>query len=570
MKKSINRILGFVATSALLFAASCDKTYVDEEVVSAPRIDSFSPASAPVGEEIVITGAFLNTVTRATIDGVEVPIVERVSDTRLSILAAAEARSGRIALENPTGTGVSGSDFVYSYAAPEITASILQPSVDMGDQMLIAGRYMGAVEAVIFTAEGMTAGNEAAIVSRNSEELVVKCPYVENNRARITLRYFNGSESVETPMEEAPAIEVKRYKPSFDAVTFERTAVGRSVTVTGSYLDKVDKILVGEFEAQLFKEHAKLTFTVPAGDFADGETETSLVASYFDGHESYTLAEKFLVYVPFVKYWENMRVWGHGKAAEQLACFFSPETGHVYANMDWRTSLDPVAYQYQGNTCKEAQIPAVSAEEYGSVPPYFYFYCNNSCVVSINSPASSAGLLKNFWVANASGDANRLPGANGNCWGTAVMGFRALKENNAAEKELIDKVRAGQIENIDESLFPIDAEAKTVAGIGVGSASAQLKDSEWADGLFGDKKSDVLNVKPNAVVLVLYYDHNGPAKDAENKLNYASNVKRIGLLHITEVNFRIDQANSSKPATLSDYTFNIYWQKYDYDYSKVK
>ncbi len=561
MKKSINRILGFVATSALLFAASCDKTYVDEEVVSAPRIDSFSPASAPVGEEIVITGAFLNTVTRATIDGVEVPIVERVSDTRLSILAAAEARSGRIALENPTGTGVSGSDFVYSYAAPEITASILQPSVDMGDQMLIAGRYMGAVEAVIFTAEGMTAGNEAAIVSRNSEELVVKCPYVENNRARITLRYFNGSESVETPMEEAPAIEVKRYKPSFDAVTFERTAVGRSVTVTGSYLDKVDKILVGEFEAQLFKEHAKLTFTVPAGDFADGETETSLVASYFDGHESYTLAEKFLVYVPFVKYWENMRVWGHGKAAEQLACFFSPETGRVYANMDWRTSLDPVAYQYQGNTCKEAQIPAVSAEEYGSVPPYFYFYCNNSCVVSINSPASSAGLLKNFWVANASGDANRLPSANGNCYGTAVMGFRALKENNAAEKELIAKVRAGQIENIDEDLFPIDAEAKTVAGIGVGSASAQLKDSEWADGLFGDKKSDVLNVKPDAVVLVLYYDHNGPAKDAENKLNYASNVKRIGL---------IDQANSSKPATLSDYTFNIYWQKYDYDYSKVK
>ena len=169
MKKSINRILGFVATSALLFAASCDKTYVDEEVVSAPRIDSFSPASAPVGEEIVITGAFLNSVTRATIDGVEVPIVERVSDTRLSIVASADARSGRIALENPTGTGVSGSDFVYSYAAPQITAAILQASVDMGDQMLIAGRYLGAVEAVIFTAEGMTAGNEAAIVSRTSE-----------------------------------------------------------------------------------------------------------------------------------------------------------------------------------------------------------------------------------------------------------------------------------------------------------------------------------------------------------------------------------------------------------------
>lgn len=570
MKKLINIISSLAILAAAAFAAGCDQTSVDEVVVSAPVIHSFSPASAPVGERIVITGEYLNAVTKATIGGVEVPIAERVSNTRLSIVASADARSGRIALSNTEGTGESAEEFTYSYAAPEITAAILQPSVDMGDQMLIAGKYMGAVEAVIFTAEGYTEGNEAAIISRTSEELVVKCPYVEADAARITLRYFNGTSHVETSLADAPVIEVKRYQPVFDAVTFERTAVGRSVVVTGSYLDKVDKILVGEFEAQIFKEHSKLTFTVPAGDFPDGDTETKLVASYFDGHETYTLSDKFVVFVPFVKYWENMRVWGHGKTAEQLACFFSPETGRVYSNAAWRTDLDPVAFQYQASTCSSAQTPAVSEEEYNSVMPYFYFYCNNSCVISVNSPASSNGLLKNFWIANAAGNENRLPGQNGNCWGTAVMGFRALNATNAIEKELIDKVRNGQIENIDEALFPIDEVNKTVGGIGVGSASAQLKDSDWAPDMFGDKKSDVLDVKPDAVILALYYDYRGPGLDSDNKLNYASHVKRIGLLHITNVNFRIDQTNSAKPATLSDYTFNIYWQKYDYDYSKVK
>ncbi len=569
MKQFINRIPGLALLATALFATACDETSIDEVVESAPVIHSFAPASAPVGEAIVITGEYLNAVTSATIDGVEVPIVERVSNTRISILAAAEARSGRIALTNTVGTGESAETFTYSYVAPQITESILQSSVDMGDQMLIAGKHLGAVEAVIFTAEGYTEGNEATIIGRTADELVVKCPYVEADRARITLRYFDGASHVETALDSAPQIAVQRYQPVFDAATFERTAVGRSVILTGNYLTKVDAILVNGFPASISKEMNKLTFTVPAGDFADGETVTSVVASYFDGHEQITLSDAFVVYVPFVKFWENMRVWGHGKTAEQLACFFSPATGRVYANMDWRTELDPVSFKYQSATCSEAQVPAVSEEEYDSVPPYFYFYSNNSSVLTVNSPASSNNLFKNFWVANASGDANRLPGSNGTCFGTAVLGFRALKETNAAEKELIDKVRSGRIENIDEELFPIDVSAKTVGGIGVGSAVAQLKDSEWAPGLFGDKKSDVLGVKPDAVILVLYFDYRGPEKDAEGKLNYASHVKRIGLLHITEVNFRIDQSNSNKPATLSDYTFNIYWQKYDYDYSKV-
>lgn len=571
MKKLINSISGLALLATAVFAVACDKTSVDEVVESAPVILSFSPASAPVGERIVITGEYLNAVTSATIGGVEVPIVERVSNTRLSIVAAAEARGGRIALANAIGTGESAEEFAYSYIAPQITETILQSSVDMGDQMLIAGKYLGAVEAVIFTAEGNTEGHEATIIGRTTSELVVKCPYVEADRARITLRYFDGASHVETALDGAPQIDVQRYSPTFDAVTFERTAVGRSVIVTGNYLTKVDEILVNGFPANISKEMTKLTFTVPAGDFPDGETTTLVVASYFDGHETVTLSDAFVVYVPFVKFWEDIRVWGHGKTAEQLACFFSPETGIVYANMDWRTALDPIAFKYQAATCSEVQIPAVSEEEYNSVPPYFYFYSNSSSLLTVNSPASSNDLFKNFWVANASGDTNRLPGNNtkNGCYGTSVLAFRVLKESDATEKALIDKVRNGEIENINEELFPIDVTAKTVGGVGVSAASAQAKDTDWAPDLFGDKSVDVLGVKTDAVILVLYYDYRGLEKEGEKKYNYASHVKRLGLLHIKEVNFRKDQSNSNKTASLSDYTFDIYWQKYDYDYSKV-
>lgn len=570
MKKFINRISGLALVAAALFTA-CDQVSVDDLVESVPVIHSFSPASAPVGETIVITGEYLNAVTSASIGGVEVPIAERVSNTRLSIVASADAHDGRIALTNAIGTSESAEEFTYSYVAPQITAAILQPSVDMGDQLLIAGKYMNAVEAVIFTADGYTKAHEATIIKQSSEELVVKCPYVEGDLVRITLRYFDGTDYVETSLDDAPQIEVHRYSPTFDAVTFERTAVGRSVTITGNYLTKVDEILVGGFPAVISsREMTKLTFTVPAGDFVDGETTTTVVASYFDGFETYSLSDAFVVYVPFVKFWEGMRVWGHGRTADRLSCFFSPETGIVYSNMAWRTELDPIAYQYQASTCSDAQIPAVSEEEYNSVPPYFFFYSNNNCVLTITSPASSNNLFKNFWVSNVSSEANRLPGNNisNGCYGTAVLAFRALEESNGTEKALIEKVRKGEIENINEELFPIDVAAKTVAGIGINSAASQLKDEEWAPNMFGDKKSDVLGVKPDAVVLVLYYDYHGVEKEGQSS-NYALHVKRIGLMHITEVNFRIDQTNSSKPATLSDYTFDMYWQKQDYDYSKL-
>lgn len=548
----------------MLLATGCDKTYVDDVTLYAPLIESFSPASAPVGTEIIITGQHLSGVTKAYIGDQEMVIKEKVSDTRLSIVAGANGRDGRIILENTQGKGESESEFTYSYAVPSLKPALLQKSVVMGEQLLLTGTDLSAVEAVIFTAEGQENGHEGDIQEQSTTEIVARVPYVENGNVRITLRYFDGISSVTTPLDEAPSIEVVRVVPVFDQpVTLERTAVGKSVTLTGENLDKVDRILVGGVEAVVSKQPASLTFTVPAGDFQDGDTETSVVAEYFDGNETITLSESFVVYVPYLMFWENMRVWAQGRDVESMSSFFSPQTGRVYANSDWRTVIDPISYQYQAATCSAGNTPnkaVITEEQYNSVNPYFFFSGMSAGQLQVNSPANSTGQLRNFYFENNSADEYRVTGVKGDCYGTPVLTFRYLDSSNAAEKTLIDQVKNQTLEHIDEESFPIDVEAKTVGGIGISSAKGTLNSDVWAAGKY-TAGTDAAAVDVDAVLMVLYYGYDGSAE------NVAANIRRIGFLHIRTVNFKT--YNNTKAPSSSDVTFNCYWQKYDYDYSKL-
>ena len=572
MKRIVNQICAFAAAAGMLFAAGCDKTYVDEVVKQAPVIESFSPASGPVGTEIIITGQSLSGVTKAYIGDQEMVIKEKVSDSRLSIVAGVNGRDGRIVLENSVGKGESEASFTYSYAVPSLKPALLQESVVMGERLLLSGSELTAVEAVLFTAEGCEESHEGEIYEQSASEIVARVPYVENGNVRITLRYFNGTSSVTTPLDEAPSIEVVRVVPKFDEpIVLERTAVGRSITLTGENLDKVDRILVGEFEAVVSKQPTSLTFTVPAGDFPDGDTTTSAIAEYFDGNEKIVLSDAFVVYVPFVKFWENISTVCQGRVAESsFTSFFSPENGQIYANEKWKTDLDPVAMKYCNSQWGSANQPkpgVVSDEDYYSVVPYFFFSAVSGNVLQINSPANSNSQLKNFFInaSNPSGTSsndNRVPGGNTTLPGTPILGFRYLNAADASEKALIDKVLNGQIEHIDEETFPLNTTDQTCCGIGLTSVSGGIKSSTWCDYQTAELK-DAENYPVDAVFLVFYYANNGFSKDAP-----AANVKRIGLLHVRTIDFKVYQASTPNYGN-STVTFDCYWQKYDYDYSKL-
>lgn len=546
----------------MILWTSCDSISMKDVVVSTPQVLSFSPESGSVGSEIVITGEYLDDVVSATIGGEKVTILQKVSNERLSLKVTSNAKSGKIVLSNSIGDGVSEANFTIEYPAPAISATGMPTEVEMGNKLLLSGTHMNVISAVLFTAEGYTTGNEATVLSQSENEILVKIPYVESDKASITFKYFNGTSEVETPLESAPQMVVARYEPNVTTSSFEAAKIGDIIVLSGTYLNKIDKVLLGDLECNItLQNENELKFAVPSSEnYVDGDNTMALKISYFDGREVHTLTDAFVVKVPFVYFWENKKVYAQGRDVEELSSFFSPETGLVYANADWREKVDPISYKYLAATCSANNKPAVSESEYNSVNPYFFFSGVNAGTLQINSPAGSNGQLKNFYMINNSADANRVTGVNGNCYGTPVLTFLYLDPSKSDYKALINEVKNGTLDNIDESTFPIDIEAKTCREFSISTMKTSINTDVWAADIFEAGVEQKVNV--DAVLLILYYNVNGSTS------NVADNVKRIGLLHIKTVDFKM--YNNTKAPSSSSIEFDMYWQKKDYDYSKVQ
>lgn len=544
------------------FWISCDSVSMKDFVMSTPQIISFSPENGSIGSEIVVTGKYLDDVVSATIGGEKVTILQKVSNERLSLKVTDHAKSGKIILSNSIGEGASEHNFTIEYPAPVITSTSMPSKVEMSNKLLISGSHMNTVCGVFFTAEGHTIGNEANILSQNEDEILVKVPYVESGKAAITLKYFDGVSYVETPIESAPKLIIERYEPHITTSSFKPATIGDVVTLNGTFLTKIDKVTLGTIECNIvLQTENELKFTVPSSEhYADGDNTMALKISYFDGHEVHTLTNIFTVKVSFVLFWENKKIYAQGRDVEELSSFFSPETGLVYSNADWRTTVDPISYQYKATTCSENNKPAVSESEYNSIKPYFFFSGMNAGTLQINSPAGSNGQLKNFYIINNSATENRVPGINGSCYGTPVLTFLYLDPTKSSHKELIDEVKNGTLTHIDETTFPIDVKAKTCRGFSISSMKTSINTDVWAHNIF--KVGTERKVNVDAVLLILYYNVNG------STANIADNVKRVGLLHIKTIDFKM--YNNTNAPSSSSIEFDMYWQKKDYDYSKVQ
>ena len=548
--------------ACLFFLCGCDSTSMKDVAISSPEVLSFSPESGSIGSEVIVTGEYLDDVVSATIGGGKVTILQKVSNQRLSLKVTDQARSGKIVLTNSIGEGVSEAEFTLEYPAPVVSQTGVPSEVEMGNNLLLSGSHMNVVSTVLFTAaEGGTAGNEAEIVSQNENEIVVKVPYVESDKAIVTFKYFNGIKEVETSSSSAPKLTVKRYRPEITTTVFEPANVGDMVVLEGAYLNKIDKVLLGDIECTItLQTETELKFVVPTSDsFKNGDNIVPLKISYFDGRETPTLTDEFIVRVAFVYYWENRTI--HAQAGETSA-FFSPETGRVYSNDVWSQEVDIIAAAGK-NTCKTANIPVVSETDYNSVNPYFFIPGSSSKFnLAINSPANSNGQLKNF---KTSGKASITGGSS--YYGTPALSFAYLDpETNPDCAELVNNVKAGNIKKIDEITFPLDVEKKTCAGIKPSVSAAPTTDA-WAKDKF-EAGVEKTNVTIDAVFLVFYYNVKGYDNKAADK-NPVKDVKRIGLMYIKSADFKMKEGTEKDPSA-SSITFDMYWQKQDYDYSKVQ
>lgn len=556
MKRNIFKLLCLLA---VLVFVSCDDLSVNERIEGAPEITSFSPQQGSVGMEIEIEGERLDDVVSASIGGVSAELSQKISNQKLRILVPNGAVSGKIVLTNANGDGTSDNDFTVEYPEPAIMSESIPAETEMGNKLLIRGTNMNVITAVIFTAEGMTTGHEAEIISQDTKEIVVKVPYVEDDNARITFRYFDGQQDVTTSATALPIITVKRYQPQVTTTTFTAVSVGDEVTLNGTYLNKIDRVLVVGIDCQISSQtETELRFTVPtSATYVDGDNVCTLSIVYFDGVETKVLTDNFIVKVPFVYFWQDRTLYGQGRDVAEMVSFFSPETGIAYHNSLWREQVDPVSYKYQAATCSGNQTPAVSQTEYDSVNPYFFFSGTSAGVLQVNSPAGSASQLKNFYFYNNSSNDYRVTNANANCYGTPVLTYLYLNPDNASHKEIIDEEKAGLLERIDETTFTIDEDAKTCRGISISSLSNSVNSDTFAPGVFtvGEEKSADLD----SYILVFYYNHNG--LDTSNR---AKNIKRVGLLHIKHIDFKL--YNNTNAPSSSRITFDMYWMKHDYQH----
>lgn len=577
----------------MLFAlTSCNEELVyDSFVDTDPVVESIYPTSGTIDTEITISGEGLNNTSTVTIGGYEVEIMNKISDTQLIVYASAEGRSGKVVVyDNYQVSCESPETFTYNYVAPVIDDAATETSGEMSTTFYLCGTYMNVVESVYFTvADGMGANgsspdpSEAEIVLQNGQDLVVNIPYVAADSATIELHYFDGSSIVKGASSDL--IEIVRNAPEVTTDSefiAEQKNSGESITVNGINLTKVERVSFSGLDGTEYNSTIntqtdnELSFTVPVADYPDGTTPwISIKMHYFYDQEYAILTDEFSVYVPFVYFWENVKIGANDKTVYTGNCF-DLDRGYVHENSAYATDLDPIACQYyntsntstwDGTVCSAASTPNVTEEEYNSVNPYLFIYGSASVGVAFYNPSNSVSILRNYYIDSGS---TRIYGVttSASFCGTPVVHYRYLDPaEGTAVSTLIDNVKNGNIADINSTTVPIDPDNLTIGGVNLDSSSGGTALSgtcKYSDGWASTLTPSLGDVVyPDAVVMIVYYDYLGRG-DANPGQCY--HIRKVGFMHIKEFGYLAAASSSTTPSG-SYIICDVTWQKYANDTS---
>jgi len=114
-----------------------------------PTISSFTPASGPVGTEVIITGANFSGVSSVKFNGAPAATFVVDSQTQIRATVPAGATSGKISVTTGGGTAMSATNFTVTAPAPSIT-SFTPASGPVGTEVTITGNSFNGVSSVQF------------------------------------------------------------------------------------------------------------------------------------------------------------------------------------------------------------------------------------------------------------------------------------------------------------------------------------------------------------------------------------------------------------------------------------
>lgn len=219
--------------------------------VAAPVINSFLPASGPVGAVVTIKGNRFTGATDVSFKYVSTSFTI-VTDEKITATVPVGATTGRIRVTTPAGTAVSATNFKVTGAAPVITG-FSPNSGPVGQVVTISGNNFTGATQVTFK------DNLRAIFSVISDQKISATVPVGAQTGRIRVTTPAGSATSDTNFTVLPPPSISSFSPASGTI-------GTVVTILGQHFTRATEVRVGALEMPFAVVSAgQIVATVPTG-----------------------------------------------------------------------------------------------------------------------------------------------------------------------------------------------------------------------------------------------------------------------------------------------------------------
>lgn len=419
--KTINILQMLLISFSLTLLMSCDeKLTINSEEQGVPAILDFQPETGKAGMELTIFGEQLRDVQSVKIGEIEAPVKYKISQNKMIVIIPAGAKKGYITVKSNLGESVSTEELSIFYPVPEISKVPVSGKVEA--EIEIDGVNMDVVAKVFFK------DTEAVIKFQNEKELIVKVPFVTEEKVDIKLVYFNenGEQSVSTT---GNVFEVIKPQPEIADMMPVKVNEGETIELKGKNLHLIEKILFGSTPATILrKETDIISFRVPT---LESTSVVKVVAKYYEETAEVVLQENCEVFIPKVLYYPAIKLGSHRVA--DIGNMFNATSGDVLSVC----ALKEPAYQ---NLIDFAGV------------------INSGYDFTINGPQKTITSIRNYWCdgktfITGNTEAKLIDEGYGDFIST-VTRFLVLSETNPVQAAIIEKVQNGSITEISPEATP--------------------------------------------------------------------------------------------------------------------
>ncbi len=553
--------------------------YTNPYYVKVPLTDAYVSSATPnqkanLGTTITLAGQNLDKVTGVVVGPSTIARTDFVAGaTATQIKVVVPFHASYVAGENTVALkatweegGTPKSDIVINSAyvitlpkptaptAGEILANTTTPAV-IGDEVTFAGEFLTLYDSVYVD------GVKASIQAKTDGTLTVKIANVAYANPTLHSTSIVGYHSpfavantlwssfqfdatpLSAPVTPPAFTAVTSIQDGYDAVSAptlaKRYYLKKEVTISGTDLDIVDSLYLGDYKAPIkgTATATSLTFTVPDDYEFTTAVDCELVAYYNNATEA-SFATDMKVY-PFY-FWKGKVVGAQGL---KDCCFMGLTSGNVYTTDQWATldakAADPTyqkadAAGASGSIMNPKNVlnKAVytSAADWYAVEPYFFISVSTSGGAQppvLQSTSNSSSQLKNFKTSGGSA----LMSAG---YGSSMLFYKIISAGSGNELIYADSVRNGSITNLLGYSPSITS--------GIVSAPGYVTTETATDFAL------------NSVIMAYMPTYTIGAKLASG--NAATGLYQIGFIHVREIN-----GVSEGWSTSAKLTFDIYWPK---------